>query len=481
MILKRVLLFFVLFVLSKATFSQLELGHTLQIENVILDQTLSFEEYLGYVKQHHPLMKQANLRLSIGEANLLKARGGFDPKIEVDFDRKKFKGIEYYNQLNATFKVPTWYGIEFKGNFEENTGVFLNPNLSVPLDGLYSAGVSFSLAQGLLINDRMAMLKKARFFKEQTKAERDLLINDLLFEASKVYFEWLEATNEEKIYTNFLKNADDRFKGIKRSIETGDKAAIDSVEAKIILINRILNLEVTKLKRRKAALKVSNYLWLNDFPVELQQNVVPELPDDAVLESSLSLQNSTTNTIIENHPKIKVLDYKIKELTVDRSLKKNKLLPKFDLQYNFLSTNYAQLNSFNTANYKAFVNFSLPLFLRKERGDLKLASIKVQDVNFDRMSTLVSIQNKIGAINAEITSLNKQNNLINLIVKDYAILVKAEERKFSLGESSLFLINSREKSLINAQLKGNTLNIKRLTSNASLFNATGIVPLETMN
>ena len=479
MILKRILLFFVLFALSETIFSQLV--QPSQTDNVLLEEILSFEEYLGYVKQQHPLMKQANLRLSSGEAYLLKARGGFDPKIEVDFDRKKFKGIEYYDQLNATFKIPTWYGVEFKGNFEENIGDFLNPNLIVPVGGLYSAGVSFSLAQGLLINDRMAMLKKARFFKEQTKAERELLINDLLFEASKAYFEWLEATNEEKIYLNFLKNAYNRFKGVQRNIELGDKAAIDSVEAKITLNNRDLNLEAAKLKRRKASLRVSNYLWLNDFPVELQENIAPELPDDSILESSLSLQRITANTIVDNHPKIKALDYKIKGLTVDRFLKKNKLLPKIDLQYNFLSTNYDQINSFNTSNYKAFVNVSLPLFLRKERGDLKLATIKVQDANFDRMSTFLSIQNKIDAIKAEITSLKKQNNLINSIVTDYATLVKAEERKFSLGESSLFLINSREKSLINAQLKENTLTIKKLVSNASLFNAIGKVPIETIN
>jgi len=481
MIFKRKLFFLVFFIFSSLVFSQIGSMQTMQIDPELPEETLSFEEYLAYVKQQHPLMKQANLRLNSGEANLLKARGGFDPKIEIDFDRKKFKGTKYYDQLNATFKIPTWYGIEFNGNFEENTGDFLNPSLSVPIDGLYSAGVSFSLAQGLLINDRMAMLKKAHFFKEQTKAERDILVNDLLFEASKAYFEWLEATNEEKIYSNFLTNADTRFKGIKRSVETGDKAAIDSVEAKITLVDRELNLEAARLKRRKASLKVSNYLWLNDFPVELQENVTPVIPDDTILKSSLSLENITTNNVVKNHPKIKALDYKIKSLTVDRSLKMNKLLPKLDIQYNFLSTNYDQLNTFNTANYKAFLNFSLPLFLRKERGDLKLAKIKVQDANFDRLSSLLSIQNKIDAINSEITSLNKQNELINSIIKDYTTLVKAEERKFSLGDSSLFLINIREKSLIDAQLKGNIINLKRLTSSASLFNALGIVPLESMN
>jgi outer membrane protein TolC len=440
-----------------------------------LTNVLSFEEYLGYIKTHHPLMKQAELTLSMGEANLLRSRGGFDPKIEVDYDRKKFRNTEYFDQLNATFKIPTWYGIEFKGNFEENTGEFLNPDLTVPDGGLYSAGVSFSLAQGLLINDRMAALKKARFFREQTKADRDLLVNDLLFEASNAYFKWLEATNEQRIYETFLTNADVRLKAVERSVAVGENAAIDITEARIALQNRQLNLEAASLKRRKAALVVSNYLWLNNIPMEIQEDVVPELPTLDILETSLRLEGITDPAaVLVNHPKLASIDAKIEGLTVDRWLKRNKLLPKIDLQYNFLSPQGDQLNSFNTANYKAFVNFSFPLFLRKERGDVKLATIKLQDANFERVSTALNLQNKIEATRTEITSIGTQNELVTSIVADYNTLLQAEERKFTLGESSLFLINSREQKLIDAELKENELIIKQLQATAKLYNALGI-------
>ena len=67
-----------------------------------------------------------------------------------------------------------------KGNFEQNDGEFLNPQAFVPDDGLYSAGISASLGQGLFINKRMADLKKAKFFREQSKADRDILINQIL-------------------------------------------------------------------------------------------------------------------------------------------------------------------------------------------------------------------------------------------------------------------------------------------------------------
>jgi len=336
--------------------------------------TISFEEYLGYVKLHHPLLKQANLKLSEIEANLLKSRGGFDPKIEVDYDRKKFKDLEYYDQINATFKIPTWYGIAFKANFEENTGAFLNPNLTVPDGGLYSAGVSFSAAQGFLINERMAMLKKARFFAEQTKAERDLLINNLIFEASKVYLKWVEAHNEQEIYANFLDNAQLRFQGVKRRVIEGDKAAIDSIEAKIILQNRKLNLEAARLKNRKAALNASNFLWIKGVPVEIESTVKPMLPKDNTINNSLLLEGIDAASSLVEHPKLKSIDAKIESLKVDRSLKRNKLLPKLDFEYNFLTPNRDQIRSLNTDNYKAAVNFSIPLLLRKERGDVKLTN-----------------------------------------------------------------------------------------------------------
>ena len=439
-----------------------------------INEIFTFEEFMGYVKTHHPLMKQANLTLSIGEANLLSARGGFDPKVEVDYDRKKFKNTEYYDLLNATFKIPTWYGIEFKANFEQNSGEYLNPSFKIPEEGLYSVGVSFSLAQGFLINERMATLKKAKFFVKQSQADRDLLVNDILFNASLAYFEWLEAFNEQQIYLSFLENARVRLNGIERSVEEGDKAEIDITEARILLQNRMLDLEISNLKQRKAALKVGNYLWINDVPLILEDNVIPKSPSIDLLDSILILEGITNlDELAKNHPKIKSLEAKIQGLTVDRNLKRNKLLPKIDLQYNFLSEDYNQLNSFNLENYKAFVNISFPIFLREERGNLQLANYKIQNTEFDQTSASLVISNKIKEINFEINSLDTQNQLIENIVSDYKLMVKAEERKFFLGESSLFLINTREQKLIDAQIKENSLLIKQLNATARLFNALG--------
>lgn len=439
---------------------------------------LRFNEYLGYVKKYHPIAKQAELTLNMGQANLMKARGGFDPKIEVDYDRKEFKGSEYYDRLNAAFKIPTWYGVELKGTFEQNDGDFLNPAESVPSDGLYSAGVSMSLGQGLWINDRMATLKQAKMFREQTKADRDLLVNQILYDAALAYFDWLRAFNEASIYQNFLRNADVRFRGIKSRAEAGDIAAIDTVEAKIAMQSRALSLEQAKVKLMKRSLELSNFLWMNDnVPVELQAGVIPETDIDGQIDTTLEILGRPLDSFtIENHPKLLSLGYKIDGLRVNKNLKANKLLPKIDLEYNFLTETPELLNSLQSQEYKGGLSFRLPLFLRKERGDLKLAKIKLRDAQFDLDNAEIELKNKIVALYRELESFETQNVLIDDIVGNYSTLLAAEERKFSFGESSLFLINSRESKLIDAELKQIEVQNKFYAAKAKLFNSLAVNP-----
>lgn len=439
---------------------------------------LNFREYLGYVKKYHPVAKQAEMVMSVGQANLMKARGGFDPKITLDYSTKEFKGSEYYDLLNSTFKVPTWYGIELKGEFEQYSGEYLNAERNVPDDGLYSAGVALSLGRGSWINERMATVKKAKFFREQSKADRDLLVNQILFDASLAYFNWLQAYRNSLLFNDFLLNAKVRLKGVNRSAQSGEIAAIDTVEAKIAVQNRALEREQANVTLRNARLELSNYLWMGDnIPMELQEGVVPDTSLDTEIDQALEILGKPLDSfVLENHPKLRSLSYKIDGLVVDKRLKTNKLLPRIDVEYKFITDEPEYLNSFETQNYKAGLNFELPLFLRKERGDLKLAKLKLRDAQFELDNAEVQIQNKITAIYNELDSFENQNVLIDEIVSSYAALLAAEERKFSFGESSLFLINSRESKLIDAVLKQNQVENKFFTAKAKLFNSLAVNP-----
>lgn len=441
---------------------------------------ISLSEYLGYVKTFHPIVKQANLIISESEAKLMKARGAFDPKIEVDYDRKKFKNTEYYDKLNASFKIPTWYGIEFKGVFEENDGDYLNPESYLPDDGIYSLGVSVSLARDLLINKRMAMLKQGKMFVKQAKADRQIMVNNILYNATLTYFNWLKSYNEHLVFEEFLINAEIRFNGIKKSFELGEMPAIDTLEARIALNDRKLNLEKTRIKYAKSSLELSNYLWLNEnTPIELEDHMTPEINTLVLVDETLNTSKfDIENLNLDNHPKMQSLDNKLESLTIEKRLSLNNLLPRIDLQYNFLSQTPEISRSFSTTAYKSGLNVSVPLFLRKERAELKLANIKMYDTQFEIQSTRVSLKNKIKAITQELDSYILQNKFTETIVGDYAQMLIAEERKFFLGESSLFLVNSRESKLIDAKLKAIELETNFLNTKASLFNVLAVSDID---
>jgi outer membrane protein TolC len=454
-------IFFIVFLLSGSAFSQNS-----------LDSILTLGEYLGYVKTYHPIVKQANLIINESEAKLLKARGAFDPKLEVDYDRKKFKNTEYYDKLKAAFKMPTWYGVEFKANFEENTGDFLNPEFSVPTEGLYSAGVSVSLARGFLINDRMAMLKQAKLFTQQAKADQQLLVNQILYEASITYFKWLKSYRNKQVYNSFLTNAKLRFDGIKASYREGERAAIDTLEARLALNTRKLDLEKARITYVKSSLELSNFLWLNDnTPVEIKESINPDTQTVTLIDDVLKVTGFDSEGFdVDTHPKLRSLDFKYESLELNKRLRQNMLLPQIDLQYNFLSQTPDEVGTFNTQNYKAGLNISFPLFLRKERGNLRLAKLKLQDLEFEIVTTRVALKNKIDAVTQEIDSYVLQNELTEELVNDYQVMLQAEERKFFLGESSLFLVNSREAKLIENTIKAIDLENKYFKTKASLFN-----------
>ncbi|MCF6308674.1 MAG: TolC family protein [Flavobacteriaceae bacterium] len=447
-------------------------------QNDTIPDILYFNEYLGYVKKFHPIVKQANLIIDESQAKLMKSRGAFDPKIEVDYSQKNFKNTQYWEKINGTFKIPTWFGIELKAQIEDNSGNYLNPESFVPDDGLFNAGISIPLAQGLFINDRMASLKQAKIYRNQAEVDRNILVNTILYEASVAYFDWLQSFKEYNLYKDFISNAEFRLKGIEMGVSLGENAKISATEAKITVNDRKLNLEKSRIKLLKSRLKLSTFLWLgNNIPVEIKPNINPDTNIELIVNEVFKINNLEDDYLqIDAHPKILSLNFKKEQLEIDRRLKANKLLPKINLEYNFLTDTPNIANSYSFADYKGSVYVSFPLFLRKERGDLKLTDLKLQNINLEFETTQIKLRNKIKALSQEIESYKLQNSLTKEMVEGNTLLLKSEERKFQLGESSLFMVNTRENKLIDYHLKMIRLQNSFLETKAKLFNVLSINP-----
>lgn len=440
------ILIILLLVVSKLEFSA----------QTIEPKPLTFDAFMRLVKKNHPLAKQAELQLELGDAYLQKSRGMFDPKAFSEISQKYFDDKQYYNLNNSGLKIPTWYGVEFGGGYERNEGVFLNPQNNVPNAGLWYAGASINIGQGLFIDERRAELNKAKIFVKSTQAERQLIYNELLYNAGQTYWEWFNAFHTLKIYEEALALAEERFEAVKQNATFGDVPLIDTVEASIQVQNRLLNLQQAELNYKNATALLSVYLWDEGIiPLEIDKNTIPlslEKIEPLTVSGNLITQ---LDSISLTHPALVQYEFKLQQLQIDRSLKKEMIKPKLNLKYNAITAPVGNdvFADYNTSNYNWGLEFSMPLFLRKERGDLKITQLKINETKLDFDNKKAAINYKaITAMNELETSFN-QANLYAKTVKDYLQLLNGEKQKFNAGESSLFMVNARELGYINTQLK----------------------------
>ena len=463
--------------MKRVIFILLVLSFNLSAQKEVVN-LLTFDAFMERVKIHHPLAMQADLRLDKGDAKLRKARGGFDPEIFSDVSQKYFSDKQYYSVINSGLKIPTWYGIEVKSGYTENDGEFLNPQNSTTGAGLWYAGISVPVGQGLFIDKRRAALKKAKIYKESTTAERDLLYNELLFSAGKTYWNWFEYYNTIKVYQNALEVGQQRFEAVKQGALLGDKPSIDTVEASIQVQNRMLKLQEAKLNYKNATAMLSVYLWVDGIvPLDIDVITRPKSSEELGTVTAKQELKEALDSLTNRHPLLQQYQYKVDQLKVDKKWKQEQIKPQLNLKYNAINKpvgNDAFAN-YNLNNYTLGVEFNMPIFLRKERGALELAKLKINDAELVLVAKQAALNYKAIAALNNLETTQKQITLYARTVSDYSKLLNGERRMFNAGESSLFMVNSRESGYIKTQLKYIQLLTKNHKASLELNYAIGLL------
>ncbi|MDZ7879217.1 MAG: TolC family protein [Saprospiraceae bacterium] len=437
------------------------------------DSVLTLRDFLQLIAANHPSVKQANLLNRAAEAELLTAKGGFDPKVYGDFEQKFFKKKTYFNVGEGGVKVPTWYGVEVKTAYSYVGGNFINPSEVTPSAGLGLVGVSVPLLQGFTIDDRRANLFKARQTQLLNANERAILLNDLAFSATQVYWKWVFYFENRRIFQEALRLAEARFTATKTAFEQGDRMAMDTLESFIQVQDRQVQLNEAELDVQEAQLKLTNFLWNNqNKPSNFSDNWTAQMPTinpntEGVKNRAILLEN-----IAETHPFLKIYDAKLAQLNIDQRLKKEKLKPKLNANYNILSNGLA-FNPLFTDNYKWGISFSSSTLFRAEKGEVQLAKIKIENTQLLREQKALELRNKLQFALNELDNALLQLDLFTKTVDNYRQLLILENNRFQLGESSLFLLNSREMKLIEAQIKLVKAQIAVNTARASIDWAAG--------
>ncbi|QKG56001.1 TolC family protein [Hymenobacter sp. BRD128] len=443
-------------------------------------RVFSLENLAELVFANHPIVKQAALLSDEARAQVLQARGGFDPKLGSDFHRKQFGGTDYYNNWHNELKVPIWPGgIDLKASYDRYAGTYVNPESRTPMNGLAGVGVSVPIGAGLLIDARRSTLRQAKALQTAAEADRVKQINEVWLQAAKDYWAWYYAYQQAQLIREGVALADRRFQATARRAQLGDQAPIDSVEAQITVQDRQVQAAQLQVEVQNARLVLSNHLWnKNNQPVELPAYAAPQTP----ARDTVSRQEyqRLANLAASSHPTLRKLGAKITQYNIEERYRREMLKPKINLsgtlisQGDFYRPEVPGYYDFGWNNHKVGVDFAFPLFLRAERGKLQYARIQVQETVLERQQSQRTIATQVNNVYNTLRAYDQQLTLQAQTVANQRKLLAAELAKFELGESTIFLINARESKLIELRIKQESLRASYEKARAELYYYAGM-------
>lgn len=428
------------------------------------------DDFLQIVKKFHPVAKQAGLQVDKARATVTVAKSGFDPLLNITGGNKTFDGINYYQHQSGSITIPTWYGIEI------NTGIeYLNGSRTDPQEtaGKTSfAGVTVPLGKNLLMDKRRAALRQAKIMIQASEQEKRAMLNDLMMEAVSAYWNWVQSYLVYNTYTNVIAINKKRVSLVVMAYRNGERAAIDTTEAVAQLQQFEYQQNEALLEWQNATVNLNTFLWKeNNMGYELPVAVLPdkkmeELYDAVIFPELETLILGARKT----HPDLTIYKYKLNALDIDKKLKFQELLPKLDLKYNQLGKGYniasTTAKSLFDNNYNFGLNFSVPLRLSQGRGEYKLVKLKIVETSLQQSQKEIEIINKVKNYYNQLVNYKTQVNLLQKTYSNYQVLQRGEETRFFNGESTLFLVNSRENKTLETLLK--------LTETAVKYNKTSL-------
>ncbi len=414
----------------------------------------SYNDFIDGILKNNPLVKRAANEKKYAELQLRASRGNYDPLISGTYNQKQFNGANYFTTLNTEIKQPIFTNQYLKFGYDYGVGSNVNPELYTPSQGLPYLGVEIGVLQGLLIDKRRAEVLKSKAYIHYYTAEQKIQLNTFLFESSQRYFEWLFSANQIALNNYFMGAARKRLEGIEALANNGERATIDTVEAAIFYQTRLLDLQNALMDNQKNTNDLSGLIWQNNAPSALVNNyrAIDSLEiyynkAKTVLTENLNLANSQNPILSKYSAYQKVLDTEVR-------FKKEMIKPILNVKYNFISNSGSAINPvLSNNNYKWGLNMSFPLLLRNPINEYKMAKVISENNSLELLNKTNELNFKINALQKTVSILAQQLLNAERSVSYSKLLLEAEKLKFENGESSVFMINTRENKLLETELK----------------------------
>lgn len=412
--------------------------------------TLTLDETLRRVARAHPTVRSAALERDLADAEILGARGGFDPLLSTGLTYKTDDFNEKLGVLESKLSLP--FDAPFSPSLDLNHrlggGKSVNPADRTEGIGETRLGVSFSPLGGRRTDSRRTALERSRLAAPAAEATVTLRTNKLLLDAAKAYWAWASAWEAVAVRDELLRVARARAAFVARRVRVGAEAPIDSVEARLAVTSREGDLVSALRAAESAGVQLATYFWDEEGDPAPLRAVPAPLPTLPPLPESLN--DTLIGQALASRPEVEAARLQREQAEIDARLARQQLLP--DLRVG------VQAVSFGDAPARfddVYVGFSVrqPLAFRPGRAAVARARVGVGRRAFDQDLAARSVT---ADVEDALVTLRRADDRVRLAAEQVELaqtLLQAETRRFELGEGTLFLVNQRESSLAQARLR----------------------------
>ena len=166
---------------------------------------LSLERVLASTEEHHPSVQAAVLNEAAAEAQIMAARGAFDPTLSVQGALRE-GGYYSLRRLDAELRAPLpVLGAEVWAGYRIGQGVDANDRYPSyysdrTLDrGEVRAGLRVPLLRDRALDDRRAGRQRAELARDGAREARVLTVIELQKRAANAYWAWVAAGRVQQV------------------------------------------------------------------------------------------------------------------------------------------------------------------------------------------------------------------------------------------------------------------------------------------
>jgi outer membrane protein TolC len=419
----------------------------------VFSQTLDsigFKRFLQSVLIAHPAVQAAALEQNIARAEMLNALGGFDPVLKGSYDYKASGGASpSINYIDAGVEMPinTLFGPKVGIVYDRGLGSSLSPEYRTEPDGQVGLNLSIPLWQGIVTDRRRTTFAKAGLRPLLANANQQFEQNNLLRSAGLQYWSWAEAAEQLRIAEAVLAISIQRLNFIAARARRGEVASLDSIEAMQEVERRRGDMYRSMRSAEQANIDAAVFFWTEaglPRPLSQRPETIPSLPR---LEST-RIQNDRQSAL-QLRPEMQRIDYNEQNTNLDLTLAREFQKPMIETKAEW----YYSIGKSNFDNIKLGLNMSVPLLFRSATAQVELFNITLDRVNLQRTQTArfvnADIDNALSALQRALERTDAAEREAR-----YATLMEEGERKrFTAGETSLLIVNLRERAAAEARVR----------------------------